>query len=228
MIKQIKLIYLALLTTNLVFAADWKSDLQAQVHDMVMSQLQYGPSDQVAIDVPMPDSRLQIQECPQPLNITITGQPNPARRLITVIVQCPGSPGWSIPLGVKVSIQQPVVTTVTPVLKGEMLTADNITVQYIDAGRRYGDMLTDINGIIGAKAKRNIQDHQPVRQSQICLVCRDDSVEIYAENGPLVVKTMGRALQDGSINDSIKVENSRSKRVVSAQVTGIGTVRVKM
>jgi flagella basal body P-ring formation protein FlgA len=228
MIKQIKLIYLALLTTNMVFAADWQQDLQQQVHDMVMDQLQYSPEDQVAVDVPLPDARLQIKECQQPVRITPTGQPNAARRNVTVMVQCPDAPGWTIPLGVKVSIQKPVIVATTSILKGEALTADNVTVQYIDAARRYGDMLTDLPSLLGAKAKRNLQDHQPVRQSQICLVCKDDQIDIYAEQGTLVVKTSGRALQDGGLNDSIRVENSRSKRIVSAQVSGVGAVRVKM
>jgi flagella basal body P-ring formation protein FlgA len=53
-------------------------------------------------------------------------------------------------------------------------------------------------------------------------------VEIIAEKGGMQIKTNGRALQDGSLNDMIRVQNIRSQRIISAVVSAVGQVKVEM
>lgn len=103
-----------------------------------------------------------------------------------------------------------------------------MTIAYIDSFMLNGDMTTDMSLLIGARSKRDIRTNQPVRQNQICVVCRDDMVEIIAEKGGMQIKTNGRALQDGALNDMIRVQNIRSQRIISAVVSAVGQVKVEM
>jgi flagella basal body P-ring formation protein FlgA len=121
-----------------------------------------------------------------------------------------------------------VVAAAIPISKGSILSADNMTIAYIDSFMLNGDMTTDMSLLIGARSKRDLRTNQPVRQNQICVVCRDDMVEIIAEKGGMQIKTNGRALQDGSLNDMIRVQNIRSQRIISAVVSAVGQVKVEM
>ncbi len=227
MLKLIKLICLAILMPSMAVANDMQADIQQQVSDYVLSQIQSEPSDKVeAIANPI-DPRLNLTPCQQPLALSITGNGD-VRRSTTVSVVCPDQPGWRLFVPVKVRIQKPVVAAATPISKGTLLSAENMTIAYIDSFMLNGDMTTDMSLLIGARSKRDIRTNQPIRQNQICIVCRDDTVEIIAAKGGMVIKTSGRALQDGALNDTIRVQNIRSQRIISAVISGVGKVKVEM
>lgn len=227
MIRLIKLIYLALLVPIIANAGDTETDIQQQVSDYVLSQIQAEPSDKVDAIANTIDQHLNLATCKQALALNIKGS-GEIRRNTTVDVTCPDSPGWHIFVPVKIRIQKPVVAAATPIAKGTILSAENLTVAYIDSFLLNGGMTTDMAVLIGARSKRELKANQPIRQDQICVVCRDDSVEIIAEKGTMQIKTSGRALQDGSLNDTIRVQNSRSQRIISAVVSAVGQVKVKM
>jgi flagellar basal body P-ring formation protein FlgA len=227
MIRLIKLIYIALLLPASVFAAEIENDIKQQVSDYVLNQIQAEPSDKVEAIANAIDKRLNLTQCKIPLEITITGT-GEIRRNTTADVTCPDTPGWHLFVPVKIRIQKPVVVAATPISKGSVLSADSLTISYIDSFMLNGDMTTDINVLIGARSKRDLKTNQPLRLNQICIVCRDDSVEIIAEKGGMQIKTNGRALQDGSLNDRIRVQNVRSQRIISAVVSGVGQVKIEM
>lgn len=227
MIRLIKLIYLALLLPVIACAGENETDIQQQVSDYVLSQVQAEPSDKVDAVANAIDQRLNLSACQQPLVLNITGT-GEIRRNTTVDVTCPDTPGWHLFVPVKIRIQKPVVAAATPISKGTVLSADNLTIAYIDSFMLNGDMTTDMSVLIGARSKRDIRTSQPVRQNQICVVCRDDMVEIIAKKGGMQIKTNGRALQDGALNDMIRVQNIRSQRIISAVVSAVGQVKVEM
>jgi flagella basal body P-ring formation protein FlgA len=227
MIRLIKLIYLALLLPISVLAGETESNIQQQVNDFVLNQVQTEPSDKVDVIANTVDQRLNLAACKLPLALNITGN-GEIRRNTTVDVTCPDNPGWHLFVPVKIRIQKPVVAAATPIAKGTVLSADNMTITYIDNMMLNGDMTTDMSLLIGARSKRDIRVNQPIRQNQICIVCRDDMVEIIAEKGGMQIKTNGRSLQDGALNDTIRVQNSRSQRIISAVVKAVGQVKVEM
>ncbi|MDD2842581.1 MAG: flagellar basal body P-ring formation chaperone FlgA [Tolumonas sp.] len=227
MIRLIKLIYLALLVPIMANAGDTETDIQQQVSDYVLSQIQAEPSDKVEAIANTVDQRLNLAACQQSLLLNIKGS-GEIRRNTTVDVTCPDTLGWHLFVPVKIRIQKPVVAAATPIAKGTVLSADNLTVTYIDSFLLNGNMTTDMAILIGARSKRELKTNQPIRQDQICVVCRDDTVEIIAEKGGMQIKTSGRALQDGSLHDMIRVQNIRSQRIISAVVSAVGQVKVEM
>ena len=209
-------------------AGEPETNIQQQVGNYVLSQIQTEPTDKSRSCCQyVLDQRLNLSACHQLLVFNITGS-GEIRRNTTVAVTCPDNPGWHILVPVKIRIQKPVVAAATPISKGSVLSADNLTVTYVDNFILNGDMTTDISLLIGARSKRDIQTNQPIRQNQICVVCRDDMVEIIAEKNGMQIKTTGRALQDGSLNNTIRVQNVRSQRIIPAVVSSVGQVKVKM
>lgn len=225
--KMFKFIYIFIFFSFPLFAGQNEDDIRQQVNDFVLSQIQVNGGDKLDLDVSPVDTRLNLTVCQQPLQLSVTGT-GAIRRNTTVNVVCPDEQGWRTFIPVKVRIQKPVIVAATPISKGTRFSADMLTVSYIDDFMLNGDMTTDMNLLIGARSKRDIQLNQPVRQNQICIVCRDDTVEIVAEKNGMQIRTTGRALQDGNLNDQIRVQNIRSKRIISATVSDIGQVKVQM
>jgi flagella basal body P-ring formation protein FlgA len=57
-------------------------------------------------------------------------------------------------------------------------------------------------------------------------VRRGDTVTIVAESSLLRITDLGKAKQDGAVGDYITVLNLRSKKVITAQITGPEQVAV--
>lgn len=101
-----------------------------------------------------------------------------------------------------------------------------LTLAYQDQTLIRGDYLTDPSALIGVRSKRELKPGQPIRLTQVCVVCKGDQVTLSAENSSMQIKTMARALQDGSFGDMIRLVNIRSGRAVQGQVSAVGSVVV--
>jgi flagella basal body P-ring formation protein FlgA len=120
------------------------------------------------------------------------------------------------------------VVSVQSLSPGTLLTQANLTIAYKDTLTLRGSTISDIGSVIGSKTKRHLQQQQPIIANNICLVCRGDPVTIYARSGNLTLKSIGKALKDGSIGQVISVKNSSSGRRIEALVVAVGEVEIKL
>jgi flagella basal body P-ring formation protein FlgA len=62
----------------------------------------------------------------------------------------------------------------------------------------------------------------------ICLVCKGESVTIIAKSNDFMIKTIGKALSDGSKGEEVKVRNSKSGRIINARVESVNKVIINL
>ena len=203
-----------------------QEQLQSVAEQFVYSQLVIDPTTQVEITAEKIDNRRQLHECSGHLTASVAN--DEIKRRTTVKLSCSQEPVWETYVPVRVRILKPVVTVSVPVGKETALTADMLRVDFIDEQQLRGDVFADMTPLIGTRSRRELRPGQPVRQNQICVVCRGDAVQIEAATSAIAIRTEGQALQDGSFGDTIRVENIRSHRIISATVVAIGQVRVKL
>ena len=129
---------------------------------------------------------------------------------------------------VRIKILKPVVTAADPIARNTLLQSQHLTIDYQDEVLIRGDVFSDVNDLLGSRSKRDLRPGQPIRSSQLCVVCKGDKVSIVAQTGGLTVNTDGIAKEDGSFNDNVRVSNLNSGRVISAQVLGVGQVKVNL
>ncbi len=82
--------------------------------------------------------------------------------------------------------------------------------------------------IVGLEAIRTFYKGQPFNENDLrtpTLVERNAIVQMEYIKGPMTISAEGRALDQGSMGDRIRVMNLFSKRVVTAVVTGIDNVK---
>lgn len=199
--------------------------LQEQALVFVLDQLDIPLDAQADVKAGTIDERLPLTRCENALTISLPARME-IRRNTTVYLKCEGEKSWDLYLPVRVSIQKPYVTVTVPVAKGDILSEPMLTLAYQDQTLIRGDYLTDPTALIGVRSKRELKPGQPIRLTQVCVVCKGDQVTLSAENSSMQIKTMARALQDGSFGDMIRLVNTRSGRTVQGQVSAVGSVVV--
>ncbi|MFQ2500266.1 flagellar basal body P-ring formation chaperone FlgA [Aeromonas caviae] len=199
--------------------------MQEQAQAFVLDQLDIPLDAQADVKAGTIDERLPLTRCEDALTISLPARME-IRRNTTVYLKCEGEKSWDLYLPVRVSIQKPYVTVAVPVAKGDILSEPMLTLAYQDQTLIRGDYLTDPTALIGVRSKREFKPGQPIRLTQVCVVCKGDQVTLSAENSSMQIKTMARALQDGSFGDMIRLVNTRSGRTVQGQVSAVGSVVV--
>lgn len=113
--------------------------------------------------------------------------------------------------------------------RGETLDNSNVILQQMDV-TRLKQPIYNLDDIFGKQLKRSLRLGQPLALKQIDFpptIKRGERVEIQAQRGALILTTAGEARQDGLIDETIKVMNVGSKRVILCRVLGPGLVRVE-
>ncbi len=117
--------------------------------------------------------------------------------------------------------------TVTQVKAGEMLTKDNTR---IENALSYEPQASDWAPPYGLVAVRDIAAGAAVEAGLVkapkaqVIIERNQTVVIRIDKPGLVVTAMGKAMQQGKLDDYIKVRNTDSQRIIMARVNEDGTV----
>ncbi|MEP4889980.1 MAG: flagellar basal body P-ring formation chaperone FlgA [Aliiglaciecola sp.] len=206
-----------------------KQQLSHAVENYVKTELkQYTQvsDDNLTIKAMPLDERIVIPHCPVPFTISASKEAL-AQSNITVRASCEET-NWYLYMMVKATRVQPVVVLTTSVSPGTVLNEDDVRVVMLDKNLIRTSTFSQINTVVGARMKKRSRPGQPVVPGQLCFVCKGDSILITANTGGVSIKTKGIAQQDGNLGDTIAVKNSKSKRVVHAQVINTHQVVVQI
>lgn len=97
-------------------------------------------------------------------------------------------------------------------------------------GRVPRDAVTDVENLVGMAAKRGLREGVPVQSNAVqqpILVPKGSLVTIVLQDRRMTLTAQGKALDNGSDGDTIRVTNSRSKKTIEAEVAGPGKVVVR-
>jgi len=172
------------------------------------------------------DSRIAIKPCSVPLSANIPEKYS--SRNVNVKIYCSGSAPWHIFLPVKIMTTVPVLVALNKINKGSVLNSSNVALKQKDIAKIRGEVLADLEVVIGARAKRSLYQGKNITKKNICIVCKGDNVTIIAQSKSFMIKTDGVALKDASFGEQVSVKNIRSGRTVSARVKAINQVVINL
>ena len=195
-------------------------------HAYLTEQFPSTEDEKVRVSVSELDPRIQIKPCNIPLTANIPEKNNSIN--VNIKISCDESTPWQIYLSAKVEITKAVFIAKKTIIKGERLDENNVELAYIATNRLRGSKLTDEAIVFGAKAKRRIAQGRAINKRSICLICKGDVVTIIAASDNFSIKTRGIALSSGNINEQIRIENSRSEKVITARVKTINRVEINL
>lgn len=149
--------------------------------------------------------------------------------IVNVIITCDGRIYDKVSLRYNVKVFEDIVIASKQIAPQEALTTENLTYQRTDIARLSGAYVTDISKLTGLTAKRPIASGTLITDSLLkkpILVKRGTNVTISAHSGAIAITASGQALQDGAEGQVIRVQNTNSKRIVTAKVMGEGLVQI--
>ncbi len=176
------------------------------------------------------DVRLRLAACDQPLE-SFTPQSRRRMGKITVGVRCDGSQPWSLFVPINVKVMTQVVVAKNNLPRGSILKESDIELKMRDISRLHRGYLEEKKSVLGKKLRQRLRQHQVVAPSQLDTphaIKRNNKVIILASSRSLQIRMAGKALENGSLGELIRVRNESSKKELDARVIAPGIVQVAM
>ncbi|MGE4351068.1 MAG: flagellar basal body P-ring formation chaperone FlgA [Bdellovibrionales bacterium] len=133
------------------------------------------------------------------------------------------------PITGRVVIKKSVPVLIRRLSAGTTVTPSDITYITLNEDQIGNDVLTDEVEIIGQELRRDEQEGDVLRAHDVIpprLVTRGALVMIKIQTPTMLITTQGKALQDGTKGDVVRILNVQSNRVVEGTVEATGVVRI--
>jgi flagella basal body P-ring formation protein FlgA len=130
----------------------------------------------------------------------------------------------------KLSVTREVVKAVRNIDRGDIITAQDVTLASEQIKYFRKDIIASTKQILGKRATRRIQADQTIKNGMFEVppaVEKGDRVVIKAENNDLLITASGEALEEGCVGDQIRVMNVSSGREIVATVRRTDLVEVQ-
>ncbi|MCK5295676.1 MAG: flagellar basal body P-ring formation protein FlgA [Alphaproteobacteria bacterium] len=127
-------------------------------------------------------------------------------------------------------------TTVIPVVldnmpQGELITAKDIKMITIRTDQLRHNSITDSTQLIGKEVRRMIRSGTIIQMSNVqnpIMVSKGRMVTMFLKTPFMTLTTRGKALENGSDGDIIRIQNIKSKTIVQGTVTGADEITVSI
>jgi flagella basal body P-ring formation protein FlgA len=121
-----------------------------------------------------------------------------------------------------------VVTTTRDIARGEVIADVDLTIGTVANPALTGNVITNLNAASGMEARRPLRAGEVISMSDVrrpVVVTKGQTVTMTFNAPGVSLTAMGRAMSEGGVGDTVVVQNPASYRMVSAVITGTGTVR---
>ena len=150
-----------------------------------------------------------------------------ALRLLAALAVLPAAPPSASAQVAAAPAATPVPVLARAVAKGELLAADDFTIEERSPAQARGGI--PAREAMGKEAARNLPLGTVLRASDVIvprLVRRGEPVMINVRSGGLTIATAGRALGSGANGDLVRVVSLSTNRTLDGVVEGPSAVRV--
>jgi len=112
---------------------------------------------------------------------------------------------------------------------GDIISAEDIDWISVRADNLSRNSARDLRDLLGKTPRRPLRVGEVIRTSELeapTIVTKNSLVTIRLNSERMVLTVQGRALEDGTSDEAIRVMNTKSNKVVNARVVDPGTVEV--
>lgn len=141
-----------------------------------------------------------------------------------------GQPDQHITIAGKVLPTLEVPILARPVPQNDLIGANDFTLVRKRASEVTPGTITEPQKLVGMAATRSLRAGDMIQMHDISrpiLVPRGETVTIILQTPYMTLTASGKALEDGALGDTVRVENTRSNKVVFGVVTQARTVMIR-
>jgi flagella basal body P-ring formation protein FlgA len=162
------------------------------------------------------EPNLELERCRQPVAARVTAAHHMQDRA-TIELRCQDPKSWHIYVQVRIIGTSTVAIAAHAIVMGSVLKAADLRVEQRDISELPLGFLDDPDIAVGLTASRPIPGGAFITNQQLVAakaVQRGQSVTLVADAGGMSVRMAGKALNDGLVNQRVKVVNLSSGKVV--------------
>lgn len=182
-----------------------------------------------AIEVGRIDNRLKLARCESGLEVVFGNNRLPGN--VSLAVRCNTGKPWKIYIQATVNAYEMIYVARAPIARGASFSDGNLHRVKHNITSLNGNYITDLSSLKGQVAKRHIRKGEMIRPFLVVkskLVKRGEQVSIIAETAGITVRMTGKALNDASAGEHVRVKNNNSKRIVEGTAINRGIVKINM
>ena len=115
------------------------------------------------------------------------------------------------------------------VAAGDIVGREDIQWQTARAEMVARNVILDPDKIVGKEAIRPLPSDQPVRNGDVrppVIVTKGSLVTMIVQSPTMTLTSKGKAMENGSLGEAVRIQNTQSKIVVEGEVISNGTVRI--
>jgi flagella basal body P-ring formation protein FlgA len=178
----------------------------------------------------VPESAKHLDQCLAPLIISSSDHQTLPVGNLKRSVSCEDSDNdWRINVSIKATLSLPVAIASTTLNRHDTIDARSVRLEDRTLSRATS-FVTDLSTLQGKQVTRRMRTGQIIDSKFVSsppLVEKGNEVVIIAEKEGFNATTKGIALETGASGEQIKVQNSQSKKVIRAVVSGVNQVHTK-
>ncbi len=173
------------------------------------------------------DTRLTLPTCGAPLEAFLP----PGAKVqgkTTIGVRCQTPRPWTLYVPAKVASYSQVLVTNSPLRRGHVISAGDVSLQSRDSSRLNRAYLSDPEQVIGKVLKKNLARKALFTSAVLTaphIIDKGQHVDLQAGSAGLNVSVTGIALSSGAVGDKIRVKNLSSSKIVEGTILASGAVR---
>lgn len=186
-------------------------------------------AEEIEVEVDPLDSRLNLTRCNHEPRAELGPGATAAGRT-SVELRCDDPEPWRLYVSAHVRILAPVWVAANSLGRGERIRAGDLRQSQRDVSTLRRPGIKHRKAALGQTVRRRLAAGAVVSPNLLKkpqIVQRGQRVTIEAGGGALGVRMVGEALQSGRRGDHIRVRNRSSEKIIDAEVTADGRVRVE-
>jgi flagella basal body P-ring formation protein FlgA len=162
------------------------------------------------------EPHLELARCRQPVGAALASVHHMQDRA-TIELRCQDAKPWHLYVQVRIIGTSPAVVAAHAIVVGSVLKATDLRMEEHDISELPPGFLDDPAIAVGLSASRPISGGALLTNQQLVAakaVQRGQSVTLVADVGGMSVRMTGKALNDGLINQRVRVQNLSSGKIV--------------
>jgi flagella basal body P-ring formation protein FlgA len=198
--------------------------LKNKIETYALNELSHYTEGKIQIITGRIDPRLNLKNCAEDKLEIFNPYQTPMLSTSTMAVKCQEENNhWTLYVPIKVTVLKTVLVTKRALIKGSVITNDDLYPAELDAQKLKQGYFTDAKELLGLICKQDIPADTTLNPHNIelaKLVHTGEQVTIRVTTKNLNISMDGVAMSEGVLGQSIKVKNLTSKRIIEAQVSG--------
>jgi flagella basal body P-ring formation protein FlgA len=173
------------------------------------------------------DARLTLPTCGAPLEAFLPSGAK-VQGKTTIGVRCQAPRPWTLYVPAKVASFSQVLVTNSPLRRGHLVSAEDVSLQSRDSSSLNRAYLSDPEHVIGKVLKKNLARKALFTNAVLAephVIDKGQHIDLQAGSGGLQVSVTAIALSSGAVGEKIRVKNLSSSKIVEGTILASGAVR---